>query len=522
MIRFTRSIRIICTITFCLLFAAGCISYQPGPVPTPTAASWKNKNPEHGVSQTPDKWWTIFNDPTLNQLEDEAIANSPSIAIALERLNQARAIYREIRADQFPMADISAFATRERLSSVGIPGLQQPSPVQTTTPGAGPIPGPVALSDPELPSDTPKPPAGATSTSSATQTVPTITATATPHHRTIIQLTPEVTYEVDFWGRYYNATQAALAQVKGEESALATAQLLLTSEVAQQYFTLRIIDADLDLLDQLMQTYRTSMELNRARYVSGLSSDFDPLQAEYAYYSARSSYEDNLNDRVLAEDMLAATIGRPASTFAFAKQPFTPSFITITSPLPAEVLKNRPDVAQAEQLIEQRRCEVGVAKTAFFPSLTLYANAGYQGDSLHSLFKWKNRIWTLTGSAFAPLFEGGRLIAEVDRAKAAYTEAVAKFTDTVITAFREVEDSLTTLSHLTTQYELREKECSSSLTERNLALTLYKQGLQDYSFVITNEQTALTAQRDLLSTSRSRLTQTIALIKSLGGGIPPA
>ena len=516
-----------------IIFVTSCVSYNPPPIPKPDVKNWKNGFSEQSKTAVTEKWWESFHDEELNKLEAEALKNSPTLQLAIGRLKEAEAIYVTTRAELLPHFDLTGFANRQRVSQSTISRMSQNSQSAAAASAAASSPS-TSTTAPSASTATTTAPVAANGTNpvnpiteSSTTTAPTppnANLTATPvasvggNYFTQISLTPQMSYEIDFWGKYLNATRATLEQIQANEAAVKTATLMITTEVALRYFELQSVDAILEVINQTIETYKNQLQLNTNRYQKGYSSDLDPLQAEYQYEKAKGDAETVIQQRATVENLLAVAIGANASEFRMKTQKFAPDWIEPIPCLPMEILEKRPDIQEACHNVEAQRLYVGVAKSLFYPQVVLTGSIGYQADTFSKLFKWKNRVLSGTASVFAPIFEGGKIYGQYLQAKAQYEQLVAQYLDQVIVAFREVEDSLAILDSCERQYKIRLKEYEAATKQKDLTWQSYKEGFVDYFLVIYADQSKLSAQQALILARRDQVTAAITLIKSIGGG----
>jgi len=501
---------------FCLLAVgvSSCVQYHPSKIETPIPEAWKNENED--VGNTPElpkaayegvsHWWEIFHDAKLSELEAEALKQSPTLQLQVARLQEARGFFTTVRSDLFPHLDLAASAERQHFSSS--------SQINTSQTTSGPTPGTTAPANPipQMPSSNP--------------TVPTPQA-AHPQvgksgfTQSYVQVVPVVSYELDFWGKFYQATQSALNHVKGSLEDLRTAYILLTINVAQTYYQIRADDALIEVLEKTVSEYQELLVLNRDLFTSGIVSDLNVLQAEINLSQSEQALEKAKNQRALDEDMLATLVGVPASSFTLARvdgeNGFRPEIPHIPQGLPAELLKRRPDIRASDFSVEAARLDVGVAKTAFFPLVGISGTAGYQGNKFANLFKWRNHVWSATASLLQPVFDGGYNYGNYVQAKAKYQQAVANFLNTVIQAYQDVEDSLTTIEASRNRNRLSEGQLKSASDFTRLTNLQYESGIVDYLTAINAELNALQAESNTIATKQEQVLATLALIKSLGG-----
>lgn len=518
--------------------ATSCLDYHPPKKEAPMVKSWKTEQVEKKeAAKLPEardvivKWWLIFDDEELNRLQEEALAQNPNLMLAEARLKEAQAFFTIENSNRFPDLTLTGIADRRHLSKNGataVPSLQSTNPNATAAPSppfnnapiargiapSMPIAAPLPLLTPAAPPPGAPPPARAPSSPK----LPKVPTVPKPRRNvSFFQVAPQLSYEVDFWGRYSKAAASAKAEVKGAEEAVRTAYLMLTTQIAQVYYQIQALDAQIRVEKKTIFSYQHQVEITDAKFKAGISPALDFLQADVELTSLQAQYEETKKNRAIAENLLATLLGTPASLFTLPEQNFDPKFPYIPTGLPSEILKQRPDIREAEDNVESARLTVGVAKTAFFPSITLNGVAGYQSNKVSSLFKWKNHILSGTASLLQPIFDGGFNIGQLRLAKAQYEETVAMFLNTVITAYQEVEDSLSTYEISKKQNVFRTAEYKSAAKLLNLTNLQYQNGIIDYLNVIFAERTALTAELDSISTTNNRIFALINLIKSLGG-----
>lgn len=425
------------------------------------AAGWTAAAPQDGTPRGP--WWEAFGDPLLNDLEARAERASPTLAAALARHDQARAVARIDAAPLFPEIGISADATRQRLSGNRLNGSGVP----------------VTYNDYAV---------GGT-----------------------------LAYELDLWGRIRNQAQAARADADAAGADLVSARLSLQAAVADAYIRLRGLDAQAELLRRSVAAYERAYTLTEARHRGGIAAGMDVNRARATLAAARAQISAVASERAATEHELAALIGEVASTFAIAPQAQTLALPAPPMGTPSELLQRRPDVAAAERRMFAANARIGVARAAFFPSVTLGLSGGW--ETTHgSLLSAPNAFWGLGPlSAVLSLFDGGRKQAQVKLSRAEYDELAAGYRETVLTAFRQVEDNLAAMHHLATEIADQREAAQAAGRTSDLALTRYKDGASDYLEVVTAQTDALQAQRALLAAETERLRASVALVRALGG-----
>jgi len=518
-----------------LVITSSCVRYHPKAPKLPQAEHWKTDfekteaphacpQPEKMKYDTLNPWWQVFNDAQLNALQEKAVNNSPTIQLAFYKLQEAKAVYLAERSYLFPVVDLNTVANRSRFSrsntssslqqnsATNVPAATNPL-LPTSKRGREISDNGVPTSPNQIPTSSPNIPAAIPASTSAPVTS---TATSNPY-RTFLQVLPQVSYELDIWGKYAQGAQAAYMNEKEVQEALHTAHLLLTTTLAQNYFQLRAADEDLRILSRVTAIYETQVQLQTDLFYSGLSPETNLLQVKAALAAAQADYEETQNSRQILENSIATLLGESASTFRLEKAAFDPQFPDLRACLPADVLLTRPDVRQSKLNVEEFRLLVGVAKTAFFPDITLSGAAGFQSNRANTLFDWKNRVLSATVAVTENLFAGGKTSADLQAAKARYRQSVANYINTILTAYQEVEDALFAVKARLKQHAFRTEEFKNYKDYATLTQDQYQAGLVTYFFVITADQQALTSARENNTSNLEKVLAHIALIKSLGG-----
>jgi multidrug efflux system outer membrane protein len=459
--------------SLCALVLAGCAvgpDYQR-PRATGAPAQWKAGSPwkegQPRDAEIKPNFWEIFDDAILSGLEQEAITNSPDLWAAFERVEQYRAIARISRADLYPGLSLDPNGNRTRYS--------QGRPAQ---PG-GLVLG-YAANDFVLPLD--------------------------------------LSYEIDLWGRVRRSFRAAREQAQASAASYQNVLLSLQADVARTYFMIRSIDLDRHVVGETIELRKKNLELVESLHRGGADSAVDVAQAQTELSSAEADLVGLELQRAQLENALAVLCGQTSSSFSLAATTrlYQPPAIPIG--LPADLLERRPDVAEAERSMAAASEAIGIAKAAYFPSIQLTGTAGVESAELKDIFNWENRIWSIGPSISLPLFEGGRNRAGVQRAQAAYQEAVAQYRSQILTAFRDVEDGLIGLRLLREQYEdqMRAVDAAKKAAERSRAR--YKEGLASYFEVVQSDRTALENEILAYQLNGQRIVTTVLLAKALGGG----
>ena len=448
---------------------AGCSmapAYQTPAVPT--AASYKEVPGWQAAGSAvtaPGSWWQAFGDTTLNALEDQMERGNPSLAAAAARYAQARAQARVAEADLFPQVGAEADYGRSRQSAN-----------RPFSPGS-------------------------------TQNFSTATVGTS------------LSYELDLFGRIRNSVRAATAEAKASGSDLAAVRLGLQASLATDYFNLRGLDARILLLRQTVEAYGKASDLTNTRHEGGVASGIDVSRADAQLASARSELDGVLADRANLEHAIAILLGQspPSFTLAVSDTALQPPAMPVG--VPSTLIERRPDIAAAERRVFAANARIGVARAAFFPTITLGAAGGYEATQGHNLLSASSGFWALgpVGAALT-LFDGGARTAQVKTSRAEFDEAAADYRSTVLTAFREVEDDLALSRQLAAQEQDQSQAVRAAEHTRDLALVRYRDGASDYLEVVTAQTAALDAERALLQIHARRLGVAADLVRALGGG----
>jgi multidrug efflux system outer membrane protein len=438
------------------------------PLPPREAGSWKPAQPAE--AQPRGEWWKVFGDACLDGYESRALAANQNLKAAAARLQQARAIQQNARSALFPTIGTGFGPARQQLSpgSFGV------------VDGVGTQP----------------------------QTVWTAQATAS--------------YEVNLFGRVSDSVAAAKADAQQSEALFRSVQLALQADVAQNYFNLRELDAELALLDGTVDLFRQERDFVKHRYDAGDVGELDLAQAQAELDTAQSDHMTLERQRAAAEHSLAVLLGLAPADFNVAADPIVPVVVQIPPGLPSALLERRPDITAAERAMAAENARIGVARAAFFPSLTLTGAAGYESSNLSNLFQWSSRTFLLgplAGTALTlPIFDGGARSANLARERAKYEEAVADYRQQVLVAFQEVEDNLANLRVLDGQTRVQDNAVKASARAAELTRDQYEDGSVDYQSVIETERTVLAARRLAVQLEGARAVSTVNLIRALGGG----
>jgi multidrug efflux system outer membrane protein len=449
--------------------AASCTvgpDYQRPPLDVPPGY----KSALTGEAQSPQlakDWWKLFGDATLTRLEEQAIEANQDLKAAMARVAESRAAARIAGSDYFPVLTFDPSADRSRSSAN------------------------VAR-------------AGGRSTTS-----------------TDIRLPFDLSYEVDLWGRIRRSVEAAEAQARASGDDLAVVLHTIEADVAQNYFTMRSIDSQIQILSRTVESFQRQISLLQTQFKAGLVGRINIVQAESQLYAAQSQLAELRRQRADLEHALATLLGRPPTELTLPPQALNSPPPAVPAGLPADLLRRRPDVAEAEQNLAAASAQIGVAVAQFYPDLRLTSSAGFESLDVRHLADWQSRIWSIGAGALVPLFEGGRLKANLQQARARYDEMAANYRSRVLVAFREVEDALTDLHLRADAAKAQALAVESSREYLRLAETQYQQGLQSYFLVIDAERTLLSNELLAAQILNQRMVSTVLLIKALGAGWDP-
>ena len=422
--------------------------------------TWKASQPQDDATR--GKWWQGFNDPELNQLEEKLTISNQNIAAAAANVQAARAMIREARAQYFPTLTVNPGITNSRLST-----------------GFGKTLG----------------------TSFSTFSLPL-----------------DASWEPDLWGRIRNTVKANTFAAQASVADLENVRLSAQAELAADYYELRAQDALKQLFDSTVSAYQEALDLTRALYQSGVGNDEAVAQAE-AQLKATLAQDTNLGVlRAQYEHAIALLAGQPASAFEVPADILKASPPPIPLGVPSELLERRPDIAAAERAVAQANAQIGIAKTAFFPTVTLSASAGLESLSVAKWFDWPSRIWSVGPSLAQTLFDAGLRRATVQQFQATYDQTVANYRETVLTAFQEVEDNLAALRILTQVIEQQNDAIDSAGRSLEEARVRYRAGLDPYLNVITAQTALLSDQQVAVTFRMQQVVASVQLIKALGGG----
>jgi NodT family efflux transporter outer membrane factor (OMF) lipoprotein len=420
------------------------------------SSDWKPSEPSDILSRGP--WWQIFNDDALNALEAQVNISNENIKAAAAAFEQSRALVAQARAGLWP--SIAALFQAQR--------------------GAG---GPASLTS-----------------------------------RTSYSAGVSGNWDIDIWGGIRRGVESNRASAQASSAALAGARLSAQAELATDYFELRAADQNQKLLDNTVDAETQSLKITESRYKFGVAARADVVSAQAQLLSSQSQQVNAKIQRAILEHAIAVLIGRQPAVFALASAPIRTDVPTVPAGVPSTLLERRPDVAQAERKMAAANAQIGVAKSAYFPSLTLSGQDTYTGSTLGHLFEASNRVWSFGPQLAETLFDAGLRRAQVAQARAVYDASVDNYRQTVLTSFEQVEDDIVTLRVLEQQSSIEDAAVKAAREAEALTLNQYKAGTVPYSSVITAQTTRFAAEETALAVLSSRLQGSINLIEALGGG----
>ena len=452
------------------LAACGCVvgpKYQRPAVEIPQSykedPNWKPAQPSD--AQLGGNWWELFGDPQLTALEAQVSVSNETLKESQAQYDQARALVRYYRAGYYPTLSVAPGA--DRIHNSGR------KPESGSSAGA-------TYSDFALPFD--------------------------------------VSWEPDIWGLVRRTVEAARANAQASAADLAAVQLSLEAELAVDYFQLRTLDADAQLLDSTVEDYTKALQLTTNRHDGGVASEVDVAEAETLLETTRAQAQDTRVARAQFEHAIAVLIGKPPEEFSIAVAPLEAGPPAIPASIPSQILQRRPDVAEAERQVAAANAGIGVAKAAYYPTISLTGGGGFESGAITTLIGGPSTLWSAGASALETIFDAGRRRAANDQAWAVYDQSVATYRQSVLTAFQEVEDNLAALRIL--EQEAATQDAAVSAAQHSVALSnnRYQGGVTNYLEVITAERTALAAERVAVDLRARRMTAAVLLIKALGGG----
>jgi len=436
--------------------------------PTPVAAQyrtvgpWINAQPADQLSRT--GWWKMYHDAQLDDLEQRLLANNTDLAAAFAHYRQAQAFVDQVSSGLFPKVSASAVPQRDQQSDTRPLRVGGPNDYNSATLGG------------------------------------------------------EVDYDLDLWGRVRDSVVAGKDEAQASKADLASVQLSLQVQLADSYIRLRGLDQQTQLLTDTVAAFARALQLTQTLHGGGIVSGLDVSRAHTQLSSAKSQLSQNLAQRALLEHAIAELVGASASELSLPEQTASIALPVIPAGLPSTLLQRRPDIAAAERRVAEANAKIGVARAAYFPSITLSVQGGFQSAAYAGLISAPNLFWAIGPQMVQYVFDGGLRRAQLDSAKAATDEAGARYRGVVLSAFQQIEDNLSLLQDLGTALEQQRDASNSAQYSVDLALHRYRDGAVGYLDVVQAQTAALDAQRGVLDIQARQLSANVQLIKALGGG----
>ena len=467
-----RKLALLAAAAICGLLA-GCTvgpNYQRPSAPVPAPDAYKTQAPFR-VAAPKDSlpkgaWWEVFNDPELNDYEQQLLKANQSLLAAKDRLEEARSLARVTSAAFFPQATVDPNASRNRYSGHR----------------------------------------------------PEVLTVGNPLTQSTYEIPFFMNWEPDLFGRIRRNLEASNANLQATAADMYNVNLVLTSELAADYFSLRELDAEYQVVLSSVQIQQKGLQLVEYRHNGGVASGLDLAQQQTILKSTQTQLYLVKQQRDQFEHAIAVLTGNPAATFTVPVRSLTEGPVPVPIGVPTDLLERRPDIAIAERQMAQQNAQVGVAKAAFYPQLTLSGSGGFQSTNITNLISAPSAIWSLGGDLLEPVFQGGRNRANLALQRQTYDETVANYRQTVLVAFQQVEDGLTGLNQLSQAQTTQEEAVAAAQRALDIANNRYVGGVTTYLDVITAQGTLLTNQRLSTQLLGQQMVTEVALIKALGGG----
>jgi NodT family efflux transporter outer membrane factor (OMF) lipoprotein len=455
-----------------VLLLVGCTvgpKYVQPTVPAPppafkeTPSNWSHANPQDQLPK--GKWWEIYGDAQLNSLEETIAVSNQNLKVAYQQYMSARDLVRQARSQLFPTVAVQPSGSRIQLS----------------------------------------------------QNRPNVFPTTKSQYSDIV-LPAELSYEVDLWGQVRRTIESSRENAQASAGDLENISLSLHSQLAFDYFSLRGLDLQKQLLDTTVVDFEKALQLTQARYRGGVASDVDVAQAETQLETTRAQDIDTGVARAQFEHAIAVLTGQNASTFSIPPAPLTASPPQIPLGVPSELLERRPDIAAAERRVASANAQIGIAVSAYYPQVSLSASGGLESAAIGTLFQGPSALWSVGGSAFETVLDGGRRRAVTQQARDNHEATVASYRENVLEAFQQVEDNLAALRLLDQELTTQQVAVASARRSVDLSTVRYKRGITTYLEVLTAQSIALSDERVAADLMTRRMTASVQLVKALGGG----
>jgi NodT family efflux transporter outer membrane factor (OMF) lipoprotein len=468
----TRHFPVLAGLAVCALIG-GCTvgpKYQRATAPVPAkwdvSEPWRESDPKDGLAK--GEWWSVFHDDDLSAMEKQALDANQTIKIAAARLEQARASAAVQISTQFPFLSTSPNAQRQRISG--------------NRPANSNFPVRSAVS------------------------------------QTNVVLPFTVGYEVDLFGRRRRSIEAAQATYQASAADLENVRLVITAELAGDYFTLRQIDTEMGILNRTVENLQKGLQLVDSRHKGGVASGLDVAQEETLLNITRTQAILLQQQRKQFEDAIAVLTGRPAPDFHLSPGELKDVPLSLDAGLPSELLERRPDVASAERQMAVANAQIGIARSAYYPSLNLFGTGGWQAADIAKLVNVQSTFWAVGANVAESIFTGGARRAQVQFANAGYDASVAFYRESVLNAFREVQDDVTGLTVLDQANQSQQLAVDAARRTLDIASGRYAGGLVSYLDVVNAQQNLLNSEQELAVIHGQRLVTSVLLVKALGGG----
>jgi len=459
--------RLIATAAMAAVLAGCSLAPAYSPPATPIAPAFKEQGPwtpaAPADAQARGQWWAMFSDPVLDDLEARAERANPSLAAAVAAYDQARALAAQARAGLVPEIDGSALTQRQRRSDNAPLRVGGPDDYSTNQVGAS------------------------------------------------------VAYEIDLWGRLRNIASGAGDRAQASEADLRSMRLSLQADLADDYLSLRGLDAQLRLLQATVAAYARALELTQILHNGGNATGLDVGRAQTQLSTAKAQLTDVTAQRALLEHAIAALVGESASAFSLAPTEAALPQPKVAVSAPSTLLQRRPDIAAAERRAAAANADIGVARAALFPALTLDGSAGWQTAGGVNLLSAPNTFWMVGPQLVGAIFDGGRRRAGVRASRAAFDQASANYRGVVLNAFRDVEDQMALANRLAAEATDQDEAVTAARRTEELANIRYRQGVATYLDVVTAQTAALTAEQAAIQLNTRRLQASVNLTRALGG-----
>ena len=455
-----------CLILFLSALLGGCMvgpDYRRPAIDTPQSYRYEEKDARESVNAA---WWQLFQDPVLNSLITEALANNRDVKIAAANVEQAAGYLTQTRAPLFPQLSYTAVGSRQRYSELGAAGW----------------------------------------------------SSGTPNPQNSFQLMGEASWEIDLWGRHRRLSESALADLMTNEEQRRGVILTLVADVASNYLQLRGLDEQLAISKRTLSAYAESVRLFELQFQYGQTSQMTVEQARTQYETAAVQIPQLEKQIAQTENALSILLGRNPGPIPRGRTVFELKLPAVPAGVPSQVLENRPDIRQAEQTLVSANAQIGAAKALYFPTISLTGNLGASSGELHNLFKGPAKVWSYSGTVTGPIFTAGSISGQVEQARGAQKAALLSYEKSIQSAFADVENALVARQMLDEQLKAQERLVMASREYERLAKLQFNGGYSPYSTVLQAQQQLFPAELDLAKTRASLFASLVTIYKAMGGG----